>query len=206
MNPLVTLLMDAGLLQFGSFIVNGEDRPFRANLEMLPSYPDVLSQATEELALLMPGSVGDNSAPDEPHVDHLLCTWNSLPLAVTLSLRTGVPLVYSRGSSAEPVHDLVGAYDIGHPAVLFTNVFDDAEPIERLAASGRRVGLDVGLMLTLLDIGVATIDGIRRLALLRLPDVVADLLEAGMLPGGQGRAVLDWIDAQNAAPTPPRQD
>src|SRR5690349_104106 len=117
MNPLVTLLMDAGLLQFGSFIEQGKETPFRANFEMMPSYPDVLSQVANELARLIPRGAEDDAVTPENTIDHLLCTWDSLPLGVALSLRTNVPLVYSRGSSAEPVHDLVGAYDIGHPAV-----------------------------------------------------------------------------------------
>jgi hypothetical protein len=118
-----------------------------------------------------------------------------VPLGVALALKTGIPLVYSKGGEREPVHDLIGAYDIGHPAVFVTNVAGNVT-YTPLLTSARRVGLDVQSMVAVIDLGIGT--ALPVAGLLRLSHVVNSLVERGMLPQGQATAVNMWIEAQVA--------
>lgn len=179
-KSLTTLLVETGLIQFGSFIVDGEDRPVLFSLDMLSSYPDVLRRVTEALA------------PAIGRVDHLVCTPEAVPLGVALSLQTSVPLVYSRGRGEEPVNDLVGAYDTGHPAILITTVYGSDAQIDRLAASARRVGLDVKQIIAVVDVTTGQSD-LPVHALIRLGDMVGEMEAADTIPAGQADIVRAWI-------------
>jgi len=129
-------------------------------------------------------------------VNRLLCTAASLPFGVALSLRSGVPLVYSRGSADAPVYDLVGAYDIGHPVLLLSNSVGLGDTHAPLMHAARRVGLETHTLLTIVELRRASQpDGIMVLPLLRLNDIVRALGDEGRLATGHVRAVLDWIDA-----------
>lgn len=183
MSDLLQSLVEAGLLQFGRFTRDDSIAPVQFHLEMLASYPDVLNAAAEGLSQNL------------PPVERLLCIPDALPLGVAIALKTGVPLVYSRGGDQEPVHDLVGAYDIGHPAVLVANVGGNAISTH-LLASARRVGLNVQSMAAVIDLGVGS--EMPLTALLHLPQVVDALVERGVLPQGQAMAVKAWIEAQIA--------
>lgn len=180
MTSLTTLLVQTGLIQFGSFILAGQERPVLFSLDMLPSYPDVLRAVTDALAPFVAG------------VDHLVCTPEAIPVAVALSLHTGVPLVYSRGRGEEPVNDLVGAYDIGHPAVLITTVYGVDSDVNRLAASAGRVGLDVRQIVAVVGVATERRDSPIH-ALIRLADVVTELESSGVIPAGQAEAVRQWL-------------
>ena len=126
MNSLAALLLETGLLQFGRFITDDGPRPYQLQLDLLPSYPDVLAHITE----LAAPWVGD--------VNHLLSSAEALPFGVSLSLRTHIPLVYARGTDALTVYELAGAYDIGHPALLLGNTL--APSLITLAEKARVVG------------------------------------------------------------------
>jgi orotate phosphoribosyltransferase len=178
MNPLAQQLVEAGLLQFGSFHVNGVESPVQTHLEMLPSYPDVLRAIVQAMAPLVPRD------------DHLLATADAVPLGVALSLEAGVPLVYSRGTGEAAVFDLVGAYDIGHPASLVTNVLLDEDSTLKLAKKAESVGLEVGRVLCVLNLRVRPFSAT---ALLSLEDLLDDFVREGMLPERESRAVRAWL-------------
>jgi hypothetical protein len=126
--------------------------------------------------------------------DHILCTLDVVPFGVGLSLETNIPLVYSRGLQGSPVHALVGAYDIGHPAVLITNVLGSFKLLSQIIADARRVGLEAQIILAIVDLGIASIPpDTRVVSLARLSDLVTELAQSDQLPPDQGRAVLRWI-------------
>ncbi|MCZ2095261.1 MAG: hypothetical protein LC121_03125, partial [Anaerolineae bacterium] len=125
-------LIDAGLIQFGWFWRGGETVPVALHLDMLASYPDLLQLVALEAQNKVAGL----------HANRLLCAANALPFGIAFSLRSGVPLVYSRSSADAPVFDLVGAYDIGHPALLLTNSVGDGDAHAALVSAARRVGLE----------------------------------------------------------------
>ena len=179
MSDLIALLMETGLIQFGSFPRDGAFVPVQFHFEMLASYPDVLDAV-----------VGEMSRSISP-VDRLVCTSDAVPLGVALALKTGIPLIYSRGGEKEAVYDLVGAYDIGHPAVFITTVTGVADH-RSLLTSVRRVGLDVRSMIALVDLGTGS--ELPMTALFRLKDIVDALLERNAVPKGQAAAVKGWIE------------
>jgi orotate phosphoribosyltransferase len=117
-------------------------------------------------------------------------------MGVGLSLHTGIPLVYSQGRGEAAVFDLIGAYDIGHPALLITDVLDEPDTLDDLIQKARRVGLEVNTVLAVIDTGRATLSGenLDIIALAQLREIVESLLEQGELPAGQGDAALKWIE------------
>lgn len=128
---LVYRLLESGLLQPGIY----EAAPhslWQLWLEMLPSYPDILSAIASEVTKTM----ADIS------VDRLVCSSLALPLGTLVSTQTGLPLVYSRGHGETPVRDLVGAYDVGHPAGLLVNSVNETG-IENIIRGGQSVGLEI---------------------------------------------------------------
>lgn len=176
---LLAQIMDAGLLQFGLFRRGDHDVPLQTAFDMLASYPALLRDLASE---------GQRIVGSEQY-DHLLCPHDAIAFGTALSLATDISLVYSRGRGEAPVYDLVGAYDIGHPALLVANVWDDEAG--RLAAAAQRVGLEVRAALVILDIGQQP-DDTKFGALLHLPDVLEALVAAEQLPQGLAAAVRKW--------------
>lgn len=178
---LAELLLEAGLLQFGRFI-NGENSdPVRISLEMLPSYPDIVLHLAEVAAQL----IADHQ------IERLVCTSAALPFGLALSLKTRIPLVYSRGNNEPPIYDLVGAYDVGHPTALLTNILDSETHLVNSIANARRVGLNVTRVVAILQI--VPISTLSVLPLVNLSELIATLQQRGILPCEQANAVQEWI-------------
>lgn len=178
-------LIHAGLIQFGAFPRNGEVIPFDLALTLVASYPDLLRDLANAAAERLDG------VP----MTRLLATREAVPLGVALALRLGVPLVYSKGTGSSPVDDLVGAYDIGHPALLVTNSVGFDHSVETLVKDARRVGLEVHTLVTLLEGRPPALEGlgVNVIPLVRLSDLVDQLHAAGDLPYGQVALIHEWI-------------
>ncbi len=182
MNPLAQLLLDAGLIQFGWFQHQAATLPFALSLEILASYPDILDQAAREAQAFI----------STLHVTRLLCTPDAIPFGAAVSLRTGIPLVYSRGAGEAPVFDLIGAYDIGHPTLLLTNSLGWNDSPAGLVNGARRVGLEVHSAITILETRPELLD-FTVIPLLRLMDVVHELEAVEPLPAQHAQAILRTI-------------
>jgi len=180
MNPLAQRLMDTGLIQFGWFQNGGATQPFALSLDMLASYPDILDQAASQAEAIL----------SSLQVTRLICTTNAVPFGVAVSLRTGIPLVYSRGAGEAPVFDLIGAYDIGHPTLLLTNSLGWNDSPTTLIKGACRVGLEVHTALPILEVRSEPSDFSVK-PLLRLADMVNEL----DLPPHHAQAVLQWINS-----------
>jgi len=178
-------LIQSGLIQFGAFPRQGSIVPFDLSLALIGSYPDLLRDLANNAAERLAGVT----------VTRLLATSEAIPFGVALSLRLSVPLVYSKGTGTSPVDDLVGAYDIGHPALLITNSVGFDQSIEALVKGARRVGLEVHTLITLLECRVTPLVelGVDVVPLVRLSDLVDQLVAAGELPTGQAALVKQWI-------------
>lgn len=193
MNDLIKLFIEAGLIQFGRFPEKDGVCPFRLSLDYLPAYPDVLRLAVQTAQQQLDGLP----------VQRLVATADAVPFGVALSLASDISLVYSRGSTGEAVYDLAGAYNIGHTAVMVTNVLDEAAGLLPFITAARRVGLEIHTLLALLDMNTAeTIPGVSIQSILTLPGMVHDLVETGQLPPGQGQAVESWLAARRVIPHP----
>lgn len=177
-------LLTAGLIQFGRFAgTNGFD-PLRLHLELLPSYPQVLADAAQTLEAL---------TADVPH-DFVIASPNALALATTLSQRRGLPLVYSRGRGETPTHDLVGAYDVGHPALLVSLIHDDDRALDRLMRSAASVGLETVAVAALIDLGDhVDMNQKPRRSVWTLRGLVDALVGQGIIPPDQAATVREWL-------------
>ena len=178
-------LIHAGLIQFGAFPRNGDVIPFDLALPLVASYPDLLRDLANTAAERLDG------VP----MTRLLATSEAVPFGVALSLRLGVPLVYSKGMGSSPVDDLVGAYDIGHPALLVTNSVGFDHSVEALVKGARRVGLEVHTLVTLLEGRPPALEelGVNVISLARLGDLVDQLLATGDIPRRQAALIHQWI-------------
>ncbi|MCE2490818.1 MAG: hypothetical protein J4G17_12715 [Anaerolineae bacterium] len=164
-------LLDCGLLQFGQI---GKE-PWRLHVELLPSYPELL----HELASL--------TEPYVQGVDRLLAANGAQAWGNALAMRQRIPLVYCQGD------ELVGAYDIGHPALLLACGHEQDVELLALMRSAGRVGLEVCALVSLLDSGRDRLGKVPVHALLDFEELVQDLVSGGALPAGQGRQVERWL-------------
>jgi hypothetical protein len=188
MKHLLDLFIETGLLQFGSFSKNGTIMPFTFHLDLLPSYPDVL-QTLAENAL---------SQIHTHHIQRLVAVENTLALGVTLTLTTRIPLVYHQNNRETATTDLVGAFDIGHPALLLISQADEAPEYISLVTHARRVGLDIQNSLAVVDLGIGgEISDLSVRSILNLSEIIPHLVETKRLPVGQGQAVMKWISANH---------
>lgn len=186
MSDIAPLLIESGLLQFGRFETLQGWRPFTLNLEYLPSYPQVLAAITADTVAVL------------PDVEYMLAMADAVPFGIAVGVALHKPVVYSRGTDAAPVADLVGAYDIGHTGALLTSVLDDGRALRRLAVNARSVGVDARFAVAILDLGYAVVPDLEIHALVRLPDAVTRLADERLIPAGQVDAVRTWIGAQRA--------
>lgn len=176
MNDLAHTLTEAGLIQFGLFVEGDHQRPVQFKFEMLASYPDVLRDIASQLAPL----IGE--------ADRLLCAPDAGALGVALALHTGIPLVISRVGVGDTV-ELIGAYDIGHPAVYVTNVIDKSPLSVSAIAHAERVGLEVHQRVGIIGLD----DHAPDVALITMAALLDALVVTGDVPPGQAAAVTAWM-------------
>jgi hypothetical protein len=181
MTPLLEHLLETGLLQFGCFVDPlSPAMPYRLRLEFLPSYPRLLQTIVDQALPL----IGD--------IDLFLCTIDTLPFASAMSLSSGLPLVYSRGTGAAPTHDMVGAYDIGHPACLLANQTN--QTLESLIKNASQVGIEVTEIISIVDDSSVQLKAIKMQSLIHLDSAIDHLQASQYLPSGQANAVRYWIE------------
>lgn len=164
---LINQLYTAGLIQFGLF----ENQPFRLNLQLLPSYPHILKSVADSLSERI----------NTEEFEKVVCPPDAVALTTLVSQKTGLSMVYSQGRRGSPVHDLVGAYDVGHPTLMIVNVWNgDRNLIDRAA----RVGLDIDKVISIISL----VEGAESLLNLR------EIMNEVDLPSGQANAVHGWLD------------
>lgn len=179
--PYGQMLLEAGLIQFGRF--NGGDTPLKLMLELLPSYPHILQALAEGIDRLIP----------PPAVERIVCTTDAFALGVAASLKTGIPLVYSRGQGQAPVHDLAGAYDVGHPAMLLTSVIDrhSSGDLERFKHRATTVGLNISKIVGIVSFCPA--EEHKGDTLINIPELVDSLRLNGQLSREVANYLSDWL-------------
>ncbi len=187
MKPSPVVLHDCGLLQFGLI----GDAPLCLRPELLPSYPGLLRQLAEV------------AVRQVSNVDRLLAVPDAHAWGIAAALASGLPLVSSRGTTQAPSRDLVGAYDIGHPTLLLVSEVRSASGICDLARRARTVGLELRSVLALLGHGQDQIGQLPVTALYSLPEVLDELVSAGVLPTGHAQQVRRWLPGRRQAAAGP---
>lgn len=189
---LVLALARAGLIQFGRFVQpDGAIWPVAVWLRMLPSYPALLADVAAALAPLLEGGA----------VDRVLTTPDATPLGVALSLRTNLPLVYPYGEVRDytAAYAIEGAYDVGHPTALLSDVLLDAPQAGGITALARRVGLEIRAVVAVLDLGLGAREALASAGygaahcLLDLRAALPVLEAGGLLPPLMRATVETWI-------------
>ncbi|MCU0496964.1 MAG: hypothetical protein MUF87_06385 [Anaerolineae bacterium] len=169
-------LIKDGLLQFGHFVDGDQSTPLRVVLEMLPSYPETLQLAAEVIATRLASYA----------IDRLLVPNDSVALGTAVSLKTGLPLVYSQGKGKNPRDDLIGAYDIGHPTAVILHTWEKTR--QNFTLGEQQVGLEVKVILPLVSLAPKVQAGV-----IDLGEMMEYLIGLGMIPKGQGEAVVKWV-------------
>jgi orotate phosphoribosyltransferase len=190
---LAVQLAQAGLIQFGRFVQpDGAIWPVAVHLGWLPSYPALLRDVAASLATLLEGI----------KADRLLATANAIPLGVALSLHTELPMVYAFGEVRDytAAFAIEGAYDVGHPTVLLSDLLLDVAQANAVTALAQRVGLEVHTILSALDMGLGSrealsVAGYILRCALTLRDVLPLLEEQGLIPPPMRRTVEAWLAA-----------
>jgi len=162
-------LLDTGILQFGLFVEDEQEKPYRLRLELLSAYPPFMQQIVYRTVQALPMKMFDRL------VSHSDC----VPLASAVSLHTGIPLVYSRGRGEGAVHDLVGAYDVGHPACLIVNTWDKS--LSDFLANCRRVGLEIHSIVEIIGRG-SSVEGIELHTVYTLKAILQQLQQDKLIP------------------------
>lgn len=183
-DKLLAMLLENGLLQFGRFERDGQVAPVLLNLELLPSYPETLHYIAEQAAQ----KIGRG-------FERIVCIADSLSLGTAISLKTNIPLVYSRGKGELPVYDLVGAYDVGHPAILVMNTLQSATEIQYFVARAKQVGLHIQQVFAVIDVDKNPSHDaeININVLMQLSEMLDTLEQQKSLAQGQVNAVREWI-------------
>ncbi|MFN8421621.1 MAG: hypothetical protein U0528_20600 [Anaerolineae bacterium] len=133
-------LLRVGAVQFGRFEqkgLPGEFLPLSLRLDLLPSYPALLTALAKTIT---PTTLIDG-------VTHLLAMASVISLGTLVSVFGGMPLVY-------PLHgEIAGAYDFNVPTVLLTDVLSDGVAELALLRQAKREGLDVHAVISVFDFG-----------------------------------------------------
>jgi orotate phosphoribosyltransferase len=191
MSDLTLKLERAGLVQFGRFErPNGDIWPVMVNLLWLPSYPALLRDVAAALHPLLDGI----------EADRLLTTVDALPVGVALSLRADLPMVYPYGEVRDytAAYAIEGAYDVGHPTLLLSDVLIDSSQANRITALAHKVGLDVLAALAVVDLGLGAREklesaGYTVRCALTLREMLPVLAQAGLLPPKMRETVEEWL-------------
>jgi hypothetical protein len=144
-NELALQILEHGLIELGVFQEGAIQRAWRWRLDLLPSYPNVLTLMTDAARKQM----------QNWDIDRLVCTPEALPWATSVALNMGIPLIYSRGRGEAPLYDLVGAYDVGHKACLLTHTLSNMAEIRRVIAGGEKTGFMTDYVLAICGDGMA---------------------------------------------------
>lgn len=156
----------------------------------LPSYPALLRHTAAALVPLLEGT----------HAERLLTTSDAIPLGTALSLQSGLPMTYPYGDVRDytAAYAIEGAYDVGHPTVLLSDVLIDGGQARQITALARRVGLDVHTVLVVLDLGLGAREQLTAMgyavhSVIVLRDVLPTLETGGFLPPLMRGAVETWL-------------
>jgi orotate phosphoribosyltransferase len=191
---LAVALAQAGLIQFGNFVQDeGGPWPVAVHLRWLPSYPALLRRVAETLAPRVAAA----------GADRILTTRDAIPLGTAVSLASDVAMVYPYGQVADhtAAYAIEGAYDVGHPTLLLSDVLMGAEQAQTITRLARRVGLDITLVLAVLDLDLGAREELARAgfnveAVLTLPEMLPVLEREGWLTPALRAAVEGWIVAE----------
>jgi uridine monophosphate synthetase len=136
-SNIATTLVKTGCIKFGQFTLkSGLQSPIYINLRELVSHPAMLAQVARAYLPILQNLVFDRLAA---------IPYSALPIATTISLRSGWPLVYPRKETKAygTLAVIEGAYQAGEQVVIIDDLATTGgskfEAIEKLTQAGLRV-------------------------------------------------------------------
>lgn len=180
------LLREAGLIQFGRFEGGA---PLKFSLELLPSYPRILQILADGIATVI---------SEVKTIERIVCTSDASAIGIAVSLKMGIPLVYSRGQGQLPVHDLVGAYDVGHPTALITTVLGrhHNQDLARFSQRATTVGLNIVTTVSIISLNLTDDADIHTL--INLPEFVEYLGRSEEISREVVDYLSEWLNVQGS--------
>lgn len=178
-------LLETGLLQFGLFQNADTQLPYRLRLDMLPAYPELLQNVAYR---------GVQALVGVKFFDRLVAYPDAIAIASAISLQTSTSLVYSRGKNELPVYDLVGAYDVGHPACLVVNSI--APDIHTFLKNAEKVGLKIHTILEIVSLG-QKIEGIDNRPIFTIQELIHELRQFDAIPEKMAISVFQSLQMKN---------
>jgi hypothetical protein len=181
-------LMATGIIQFGHFVDTGnETAPLRLQFELLPAYPHLLDLAAETVQ----HRIRDRG------LQRLVSDQDSLPLAVCVSQKTAIPLIYNQKDG------LVGAYDVGHPAALIANVCtpQTQSALEVIKVCAKRTGLDVITEVFLLGLSAPESPTAQCLIMMN-NSLLRQWVQQRWITVDQQAAIEQWLESETATRHP----
>ena len=137
-------LCKANIISFGSYqLASGKESSIYVNLKMLPSYPDALNLISDKIAEQMGNLGADIIAGSEP---------GGVPLAVAVSLKTGIPMISVRKPSKFPRgSNITGNLGNGQKVVLVTDLITNGYNKLRIIENIKKEGGAVENIISVLD-------------------------------------------------------
>lgn len=170
-------LLDTGILQIGLFAEEDKPKTYRLRLDMLPCYPALFQQIVADTAKHL----------SRYKFDYLLADADTSAIAGAIVHVANVPLVYSRGRGEPTALDLVGAYDVGHSALLLINTLETTHI--NFINQAARVGLNVETITPIIE----THKSDRVSGIYTLEKIITQLQKENRLPPQQAQAILQEI-------------
>lgn len=179
---LMDSLLRVGAIQYGRFEqkgLPGEFTPLVLHLDLLPSYPALLTALAKAITPLT----------QIEGVTHLLAMPSVISLGTLVGVFGGLPLVY-------PLHgEIAGAYDFNVPTVLLTDALSDGAAESTLLRQAKREGLDVHAVIAVFDFE-RQIEGlnIERRSWRTISQLLHESEQAGKLNATMRATVQRWLE------------
>ena len=194
MNPLASLLYEAGCVQFGTFTLkSGLTSPIYVDLRLLVSHPPLLRRVGQSMALLARQLDFDRIAA---------IPFGGLPIGVALSLEMSCPLVYPRPPKQHGTRrPIEGAFAMGETVLLVDDLItrggSKLEAIDALESAG----LQVRDVLVLVDRGQGGADdlaqrGYQLHAAMQLIDIVETLRHQDLITVPKHESVVAYLQQE----------
>lgn len=179
-QQLIEGLVDLAAVKFGDFtLASGQHSPIYIDLRLLVSEPSLLAMAAEAYSAIVSGLTADRLAG---------VPYAALPIATAVSLRTGMPMIYTR--KEVKTHglgkDVEGLWQSGERVIIIEDLITSGGSTIKTAERLRELGLIVEDVVVLIDRAQGGVQalaeaGIRAHAVFTLPTMLDHLVARGRM-------------------------